>query len=65
MIIYDVTTWVRKGSPHGNWVVWIGTRGFLETPLTTYGSKSAALAHARLIRSAIKRPVGLYARARA
>ena len=63
MSIHDVTTWVRKASPHGNWVVWISV-GFLETPLTTYGSKSAALAHARQIRSAIKRPVGLFTRAR-
>jgi hypothetical protein len=64
MAFYDVTAWVRKGSRNGNWIVWVGTRGFLEAPFTSYGSKTAATEHARQIRSALQQPVGLNTRAK-
>jgi hypothetical protein len=49
---FAVTAWVRKGGPQGNHIVYVGARGFTELPLTSYGSKTNALDHARQIREA-------------
>jgi hypothetical protein len=59
MSYFDIDAWVRKGSQNGNYVVFVGTRGFAELPLTSYGSKMNALKHAKQIRSACRNPVGL------
>ena len=58
---FDVNAWVRKESRNGNYVVVVGTRGFAELPLTSYGSKTNALHHAKQIREACRSPIGLNA----
>ena len=56
---FDVNAWVRKEGRNGNYAVIVGTRGFAELALTSYGSKANALLHAKQIRNACRNPMGL------